>query len=283
MQSDWRWHIIQYKFQEHKLVNIFDFFRKHQIEPILIKGWAAARNYPMKEERVFLDADICVDPRDYERTLEILENSKEQTSLVDLHRGLRHLDTVEWENLFANTRLVDLEGTSIRLLRPEDHLRVMCVHWLNDGGAFRERLQDIRYAVENRADDFDWDRCLNVVDKKRRRWIICAIGLAHKYAGLEVDDTPIAEEVQDLPRWLIKTVEREWSDDTKLIRLQECVWDRKELFRQLKKRFPPNAIQATVEVNGEFDNRPRIFYQIGDILIRIKPSISRFARFFSKT
>lgn len=283
MEPDWRWHLIQYKYQEYKIAQIFELFRKHDIEPVLIKGWAAARNYPMKEERVFLDTDICVAPVVYQKARKVLNAAAGQDILVDLHEGLRHLDTVEWENLYENTELIRLPETCIRILRPEDHLRVLCVHWLNDGGAYKDRLRDILYAVENRPPNFDWDRCLNVVDRKRRKWIVCAIGLAHKYLRLDIEDTPIAGTIESIPDWVIETIEREWADDTRLKRLQDCLRDRREFFQQLRKRFPPNPIQATIEVDGEFDNKPRIFYQIGDVIIRIKPSLRRFAEmFFSK-
>jgi hypothetical protein len=276
MKPDRRWHLIQSKFQEYKIVKTFELFRKHNIEPILIKGWAAARNYPNKEERVFLDTDICVAPHQYEQARKILAGREEQKLLVDLHNGLRHLDTLDWDDLFENTETVKLQETDIRILRPEDHLRVLCVHWLNDGGAYKERLWDIFYAVENRPADFDWNRCLEVVDKKRRKWLVCAIGLAHRYLELELKDTPISAEAKLIPKWVIETVEKEWADDNRLKRLHDCLTDRKELFQQLKKRFPPNPIQATIETNGEFDDKSRIFYQIGNILFRIKPSIQRF-------
>jgi hypothetical protein len=118
---------------------------------------------------------------------------------------------------------------------------------------------------------------LKTVDRKRRKWIVCAVGLAHLYLGLDLKDTPIAAEAEQIPKWVIRTVEKEWADENRLKRLQDCLSDRKEFFRQLKKRFPPNPIQATVEVDGEFDDKPRIFYQAADIFIRIKPSLQRLA------
>ncbi len=276
MKPDRRWHLIQFKLQEHRIIKTFELFRKYNIEPILIKGWAAARNYPNREDRVFLDTDICVAPHEYEKSLKILAGKEEKNLMVDLHNGLRHLDTLGWDELFENTVTVRLHETDIRILRPEDHLRVLCVHWLNDGAAYKGRLWDIFYAVENRPTDFNWNRCLNVVDSKRRKWIICAIGLAHRYFGLELKNTPISAEAELIPRWVIQAVEKEWADETRLRRLHDCLKDRKEFVRQLKKRFPPNPIQATIDTNGEFDDKPRIFYQIGNILIRVKPSIQRF-------
>lgn len=282
MKPDWRWHLIQYKFQEHKIVKTFELFRKHNIEPVLIKGWAAARNYPHRHERVFLDTDLCVAPGDYEQARRILAGREEAKLLIDLHRGLRHLDTVAWDDLFADTEQVRLQETPVRVLRAEDHLRVLCVHWLNDGGEYRERLWDIYYAVENRPPDFDWDRCLAVVEPKRRKWIVCAIALARRYLGLHLEDTPIASEAESIPVWITETVEKEWATEVRLLRLHECLTDRKELFRQLKKRFPPNPIQATIEMDGEFDGQTRIFYQIASIFPRVSPSLRRFAKTFFK-
>ena len=273
METDWRWHLIQFKFQEYRIVKTFELFRKYNIEPILIKGWAAARNYPFKEERVFTDTDICVAPTDFIKAGEILEAHREEKLLVDLHDGFRHLDTLEWSDLFANTELIDLDGTDVRILRAEDHLRILCVHWLNDGGAHYERLRDILYAVENRPHDFDWKRCLDTISDKRRKWVVCAIGLAHKYLGLALEDTPIAEEAKAIPRWVIETIEKEWADKYRLKPLRDSLSDRREFFRQLKKRFPPNAIQATIETGGAIDDTPRIFYQLGDIFIRTKPAL----------
>jgi len=97
------------------------------------------------------------------------------------------------------------------------------------------------------------------------------------YLGLDLRNTPIASEAGQIPKWVIETVEREWADENSLKPLQTCLTDRKEFFLQLRKRFPPNPIQATVEVDGEFDDKPRIFYQIKDIFLRMKPSLRRFA------
>jgi hypothetical protein len=275
MKSDWRWHLIVSKYQEHKIVKAFELLRKNNIEPILIKGWAAARNYPVKEERVFLDVDLCVAPTDYSKAGKILAGIEEQKLLVDLHDGLRHLDTLDWNDLYENTEQVKIQETEIRLLRPEDHLRILCVHWLTDGGANKERLWDIYYAVENRPVNFDWSRCLETVEEKRRKWIVCAIGLAHLYLGLRLENTPLAVEAKLIPEWVIKAVEKEWADEIRFKRLHDCLYDRKEFFRQLRKRFPPNAIQATILTEGEFDNKSRTFYQIKNILMRTLPSIKR--------
>jgi hypothetical protein len=113
----------------------FKILREHNIEPVLIKGWAAGLKYSQPWERFFSDIDIAVNPSDYQRAQEI---AFENNLSVDLHKGLRHHDTLAWSDLYENSRLVLIDDAQIRILREEDHLRVLCVHWLTDGGAFKE-------------------------------------------------------------------------------------------------------------------------------------------------
>jgi hypothetical protein len=267
-----RWLILQRGLAEYRIKEIFKVFREHNIEPILIKGWAAGLKYPLPWERFFSDIDIAVKPSDYQAALKI---AFENNTSVDLHEGLRHLDTLEWADLYENSRLVLIDDARIRILREEDHLRVLSVHWLNDGGAFKEKLLDIYFAVKNRPSDFDWKRCLESVGERRKRWIICTIGLAHRYYGLEIDDLPFAFEARRIPVWLTAALEKEWKSGVRLLPLNDCLGDRKMLWRQIKKRIPPNPIEAMVELEGEIDGRRRLFYQFGSIGKRLLPSVKR--------
>lgn len=272
-----RFNSLTYKVHEHYLEKAWMRFENAGFKPILIKGWAAAQFYTDPIKRRYNDIDLIIEPDKYDEAMEFLASFDENTA-IDLHKGARQLDSLSYESLYANSQTIKCGKTEVRVLRPEDHLRVLCVHWLTDGGAYKIRLWDIYYAVKNRPADFDWERCLNEISPTRRKWIVCTIGLACKYLGLNVEDTPIADEVKDIPQWLIKTVEKEWKSDVKLMPLHYFLHDKKNLFRQIKKRFPPNPIQATIDMEGEFDNRPRIFYQIGDIFFRLTPSIKRIAK-----
>ena len=272
--NDYRWQLLQMRVYEKRISEAVVFFRANNIEPILIKGWAANRNYPERHLRRFVDIDLLIAPRQFDRAVACLENYTDNY-LIDLHCGARHLDSLSYQNLFENSRLIKCLETDVRVLRPEDHLRVLCVHWLTDGGENKERLWDIYYAVANRPKDFDWERCLDEVSEKRKKWITCAIGLTHRYLRLDVKNTPFADKIIDIPAWMIKTVEREWESDEKLIPLRHCWHDKSKLFKQIKKRIPPNSIQATVDMEGKFDETPRIIYQIGDVFYRSFLSVKR--------
>lgn len=275
--------IVHYKVKEQHLEKIWIRFEKAGFEPILIKGWAAAQVYPEPFQRQFTDIDLLIAPSRFDEALKFLETAKQEFP-VDLHKGARHLDSVGFENLFANSRIIKCGAANIRVLRPEDHLRVLCIHWLNDGGTDRERLWDIYYAIANRPKDFDWQRCLEIVSPERRRWIVCAIGLAHKYLGLNIENTPFASEAKTIPEWLIKAVENEWRSDVRLTDLRFVLRNRRELFKQIKKRMsPPNPIQATIELEGDFDDTPRFTYQIRNFFVRLKTLIKKIGKNLSKS
>lgn len=265
-----------FRVYEKRIEGVWREFEKNNIEPILIKGWRAAQYYPKPFLRNIGDIDIAVSPRQYEKALDLISRLEEGE--IDLHKGLKYLDKVGWEDIFANSLVVNCGDTPIRVLRPEDDLRVICTHWLIDSGVNREKLWDIYYAFDGRASDFDWNRFLETVGAKRRRWLVCAVGVAHKYLGLDVEDTPIADEAKNLPRWLTRTIEREWQSGVKFKYLEATLNSPKEFFQQIKKRIPPNPIQATVEMEGDFDNKPRIIYQIPNMLQRLTPSVRRLTK-----
>lgn len=273
-----RWYILQEKAMAVRAVKAFSLFREKGIEPILIKGLAAARLYPEPGFRASIDMDLAVSESDFDAAVEIAVSAAAYGLAIDLHRELRHLDTVKWKDLFARSQLLDLEGGTIRVLSHEDHLRVLCVHWLMDGGANKEKLWDIYYGIQNRPPDFDWDRLLNTVSEKRRRWLVCAIGLAHHFLGLNLDDTPIKDDAKKIPRWMLKAVEKEWASEAQF-RPLDTIWnDPKEIIKQLPRRLRPNPIWATVQLEGSFDAKTRIFYQLGSFFARILPSYKRVSQ-----
>jgi hypothetical protein len=262
------------KRKQADIARAFGFFRSRGIEALLIKGWASARYYPAEKPRFYGDLDIAVSQADFDAAERLLSTDGARLG-VDLHCELRHLDTLPWHRLIGESATYVMEGVEVSVPRPEDHLRIVSTHWLNDGGAPRERLWDIYYAVANRPETFDWARCLEVVSKTRRTWLTAAIGLAHRYLGLNIEDLPFRREAENLPEWLTNAVEREWASGTRLIDLEFCLHDRKLLLTQLRKRLPPNPIQATIETEKPIDHSSRIPIQAADVIKRIPSSVRR--------
>lgn len=278
MDDELRWYILAKKRMEGNLANAFQILRNHGIEPVLIKGWAAARKYPDDVPRFYGDIDLAVASGEYERALDVVNGPSMDGLGIDLHRELRHLDTLCWDSLLKKSLMVDAGGEGIRILGEEDHLRVICSHWLTGGGEDRDRLYDVYYAVKNRSQDFDWSRCLDVVSQNRRSWIVASVGLAHKYLGLPVDDLPFATEATRLPAWLTKSIERSWASESRLRGIDESITSPRQLIRQVRNRIPPNPIQSTIFCEGSFDGRSRIGYQLRDALNRLTPSVRRLSR-----
>lgn len=266
--------LLKLKVNEHRIESVWKKFTDAGYSPILIKGWATAFFYDKPGDRQYVDVDLVVSPEEFDE-IKAFTTENQFAISVDLHKNARHLDSRTYEELFRDSVLKKCGDTMIRVPCDEDHLRILCVHWLNDGGAYKDKLWDIYYAVKNRRPDFDWDKCLSTISQKRRKWIVCAIGLAHKYLDLPASGLPFADDFEKIPRWVIRTVEKEWATDVRLLPLEWYLSDRKNLIKQIWKRFPPNAIQATIELNGSFNEIPRIFYQITNIFTRIVQSFDR--------
>ncbi len=266
------WRILAYKVRERRIAQLWAMLDECGIRGILIKGYAAARNYPDPFERDLGDIDVIVARSDCARvmTFPILKDLG-----IDVHCGPRHLDETSFDELYKESISVEIDGIEIRIPSAEDHLRILCVHWLTDGGERKDRLWDIYWAVKNRPSDFDWEKCLGRVSERRQRWIICTIGLAHTYLELELNDLPFGEEAKNVPGWLTRAIESRWKSGVSHVPIHNVLSDRKTFWKQLRKRFPPNPVMATINMEGDFESFTRLHYQAGHIVKQSLPSLKR--------
>jgi len=277
MDDDLRWRILRKKTQELNLVSAVTVFRKHDIEPIAMKGWATGRFYPTGQIRHYTDIDLAVSPADFSNALELIQSGPAARFQIDLHQGLRHLDKTDWEDLFVRSTLIELNDVNIRVLCEEDHLRVVCVHWLTDGGV-RARLWDIYHMVDNRKIDFDWHRCLEAAGPVRKQWVILSVCAARDYLELDVDKLPDEIRSAKIPPWMHRSLQKEWQYEERIRPLALFLRSPRQLMAELRRRLPPNPIAATVDVEGRMDDGPRIGYQIRSMFVRLGPSAKRISR-----
>ncbi len=268
--------LINYRVYETKLENLFCKLGKAGFEPILIKGWAAAQYYPKPWNRISGDVDMVFRPKEVRDVKKFLAGYTDLP--IDIHSGLRRLDTVDFEDLYKHSLIIDCQGTAIRVLRVEDHVRVLCVHWMSDGGANKEKLWDLFYAIDRFRENFDWSRCLDVVNSIRKAWIKSIIGLTYDYLGLETKDLPFADELKDNPAWLKRAVEKEWTSNIRLNSLHLFMDDKKTLIKQILKRIPPNPLQATVELEKDIRSEFRFHHQFLNMFTRLSPSLQRILK-----
>jgi hypothetical protein len=249
------------------------------VEPLLAKGWAVARLYPEPGLRPYGDVDLCVRPAQYALAQRAVRG------LADLHAGLGRkrdgqafalLDDRTLDALYERSQRVRLGEVEACVLGPEDHLRLLCLHMLVHGVCRPLWLCDIGAALESRPAEFDWHWFLSG-DPRRTEWALCALGLAHQLLGARLEDTPVAERAQSLPRWLVPTVVRQWRQGfvpriplTHFLRHPAGAWD--ELCRHW-----PNEIEATVNVRGPFNAWPRLPFQIGAACLRTGQFLAELA------
>jgi hypothetical protein len=187
---------------------VFNLLRVFGVDPLLVKGWASARLYAEPGLRPYGDLDLCIAPEQVENTQTVLSRYP-QFGAIDLHEGAPDLPDRTWPQLWARSRLAPLGSAQVRILGPEDHLRLIALHLIRHGAWRPLWLCDVAAALEARPPDFDWDYCLS----GRRRlsaWVLAAIGLACRLLDARLDHPPLEARANDLPGWLVHTVLWRW-------------------------------------------------------------------------
>jgi hypothetical protein len=258
---------------ERDIQAAFKALRSEGIEPLLFKGWAAAGHYPERGLRPWGDVDLYVPPRDYARAEKLVEGSFALRCAVDLfHEDFADLDERGVEELYARSRTVPLGDVEVRVPGDEDHLRLLCLHWLRHNAWRPLWLCDIAAALEHRSAGFDWDICLRGT-KRQRDWIVCALLLARELLGAQVSDAPDAIREARAPRWLVRAVLKQWGVPARQHRpdnlpMLTLLRRRAGIIKALRDRWP-NAIEATYEAwQSPFSRLPRLPSQLGLYLVR---------------
>jgi hypothetical protein len=288
LKQNYMLHRLEASLHVRRMMPVIRRLRAAGIEPVLVKGWNVARLYPEPGLRQYYDVDLCVAHDLYAKANSLLTSSEDDASYVDLHDELDHLDVMRWEDFFERTQLIRVEDTDVRVPCAEDHLRILCIHWLRHGAWRPAGLCDVAAAIESLPKEFDWRRCLGP-DPVRANWVACTIKLAQELLGAELRakseeqraerfagsaDVPSALSAErELPRWLVPAILRQWSRSLSpnfrepalpslLGRLP--VW--KELTKDLYSRLD-QPVRATVALRGRFNNWPRLPYQLGELLL----------------
>jgi len=281
LQQAYRLQSLQSAIHEEKIQKIFRLFRAAGVEPILIKGWAAASLYPERGLRPYGDIDLVVRPKHYENAQDIVMSPEARDCWVDLHANVSELADRSLEGIFDRSQTVNLGDQSISVLSAEDHLALLAVHLLKHGAWRPLWLCDIGAALESLPSNFDWALCLGR-DRRRAGWITCAIGLAHYLLGARLETLAIADRAARLPDWLVPAVLRQWQEPyatnqppTKHpIPISDQLRHPGGLWQGLRDRWP-DPILATVSVHGRFNGLPRFPYQVANCVVRFGQFVMR--------
>jgi hypothetical protein len=267
LQQAYRLHTLQAGVHEQEITQIIGLLRSSGVEPLMAKGWAVSRSYPEAGLRPYGDIDVCVRQDQYSAAAAVLRSPAADGYAVDLHQGFFGLKDRTFDDLYACSRLVRVGAVDVRVLGPEDHLRLLCTHMLSHGAWRPLWLCDIGAALESRPRDFDWERCL-AGNRRRADWVACAFGLAHQLLGARVEDTPAAWRATHLPSWLVPTVLRQWGGGNgQREPIVSCLRHPAGLLKALRLSWP-NPILSTVEMGGAFNELPRLPFQLGQCAAR---------------
>lgn len=277
-----RFQALQAALAERDLATLVALLQSRAIEPLLIKGWAVARLYPEPGLRPYGDIDLCLRPHQVERAQALVQREYRGRTRVDLHAGAPRYFDHDIETLFSSARRLRLEGVSIRVPSPEQHLRLLCLHFLGHGAWRAVWLVDIALLMEHHAADFSWPRVLEG-HSRQSDWTECTLQLAAQLLEARHDGFA-RQRKRRPPRWLADTVLREWGQGSGLSQRAPVGVPREpkglkplDLVRNLCAHWR-NPILATVETGGPFNGLPRFPFQLGAAILRLPVFLRRLRR-----
>jgi len=248
---------------ERQLLALLSALRAAGVEPLLVKGYAAARLYPEPALRPYGDIDLLVRPEEAPAAAAATHPLRGEGCPVDLHGKLGELG--EPEEVARRAERIPLGETEVRVPGAEDHLRFLCRH-LFEHGAWRPLwLCDIGAALEARPAGFDWDYFLAGT---RQDALACALGLAHRLLGARLEGAPPWVGARPVPAWLTAALLRRWGSGHRHREpLARAIQARAEVWDSLGGSWP-DPITASAELGAPFDRTPRLPYQLAFCLRR---------------
>lgn len=273
----YRIHAIQAVLHELQIKETVQLLRSNGVDPILVKGWSIARLYVEPALRPYGDIDLCVNPDQYPIAKRLADDLASRDIRVDLHKGFVRFGNHSWNELHSRSCCLEIEGVEVRTLRPEDHLRLLCFHFLREGAWRPLWLCDVAVATETRATDFDWDLCFGT-NETSRNYVVCTLMLAECLLQANLDGVPDVVFAKQMPAWLLPAVLKEWRVRSMYQRHRSpltSAWRRPiTTLRNIPYHWP-SAIEATISLNTTFDERPRWPLQLGSCFRRMHDSFRR--------
>jgi len=249
------------------------------IEALYFKGAAAAHYYARSECRPVGDIDFLVHPEQEADAKSMIEKhyissesaasetDKKQklprwyfppgVSNIDLHSDLAKFRLGSTAEVFQRSIAIEIENTTVSIPCEEDHLKLLCLHFLRHGGWRPSWLCDVATLIEARNTNFGWDACLGS-DPVTRNWISIVVLLAHHLLGAKLDGVPEAITATVLPRWVPMQVNLAWglpmSTHLPGSPFRHTLRNRPHhIFREMLARCP-NPIGATMRVGAPFNS-----------------------------
>jgi hypothetical protein len=228
----------------------------HGLHPVLLKGWSVARTYPALGLRPFVDHDLWV-PKGAAKDLAALGLPLGAWA-IDAHSTIADLDDRAAGALLERTERVELLGQEVRILGPEDRLRLGALHFARHGAAHPVWLCDVALMLESGR--LDWSY-LTAGDAVRTRWTLQILALAVRLLSADAPKVELPVPAPGLERAVLT----EWGRAPReLSRLSDLWATPARLPRALWSRWP-NPIAARLAVRGGVDEGPDLAYQLAAV------------------
>jgi hypothetical protein len=253
--------------REQQVGQAFAVLRGAGVEPLLAKGWAAARFYPEPGLRPYGDVDLYVRPAQLDAARAALRAAGGSPLPVDLHRGFEDMAPAEEDGVFARSQLVALGKTAVRIAVPEDHLRIVALHALRHGIARAVWLCDVAAGLEAFPTNGNGALVLGR-DGRRAAAVRAALGLAHRLLGAALPDFAAEEAGRKLPGWVEAAVLQQWGRGSGWREPMGSFLRRPRGVLAELTRHWPNPIEATMGVGAPWNAWPRFPFQLAHAALR---------------
>jgi hypothetical protein len=241
---------------EERLIAALGALKEHGFAPVLLKGWSAARAYPAPGLRPFVDHDLWLE-RGAAKDLRTLGLPLGEWG-VDPHPTIADLDDRPVGALLERTVRVELLGQEVRILGPEDRLRLGALHLARHGASRPVWLCDL--ALELESERIDWPY-LRSGAMFRTRWTEQILALAVRLLGAQAPQVELPPPSPAIERAVLV----EWGRAPReLSRLSDLLSTPGRLPVALWSRWP-NPIAARLALRGGIDDGPDLLYQLAAV------------------
>ena len=249
--------------REHDLAQALKALTAAGVTPLLAKGWAVERLYPGSGLRRYDDIDFAVHPHQHSAAQRAVAHDYHGETDIDVALGpWGELAGHSFDDLMARAEEELFQGSRVRVLGREDHLRLLALHALKSGVRRPIWLSDIGVLMDRSGAELDWSRVLSG-DPRLTDWTITGLRLAAVLAGASLDGAPPRVREAALPRWVVRSALHQWGEPAGEVAplLSWPVLRRPAAAREVWRRRWPNPIESTYLRYGEYGARPRLRHQ----------------------
>ncbi len=256
LQHAYLFHLLESAMRERELTATVSRLASIGVQPIVFKGWTVARLYPEKGLRPYYDIDIFLSQEEKDRVMALF-GAQPPSRRLDMHTAIGDLADRSFEQLYSRSRLIPLNGTLVRTLGTEDHLRLLCLHLLRHGAKRPLWLCDIALFMDSITDHFDWEYFLSG-NSRHSQWSMCVLQAAHRLFEAPLTGPPDEVVNRGLPGWFIDSLLKQWGRTYEYkasmrARLRGC----HRIPTAVLQRWP-NAVEATSGLRVPINSMPRL-------------------------